>query len=547
MTAASPPRRRPPGFGPQRLVALRRMYQKSPRSKIVETARSARGGTIGTSALSPGTIVGGYAVVRTIGIGGLGVVYEARHQWLDKPVAVKALQSDLADPNAVERFLREGRTAAKLRHPNVVDVSDVTLDGDIPYLVMELLEGEDLAALIAREGLLSPETTIDLLVPIVSALTLAHECNIIHRDLKPRNIFLNRSSLGTITPKVVDFGVSKVTDESVSDLTGSNAFVGTPHYTSPEQARGDKQVDHRCDQFSLGVIAYECLTGWRPFTGNSLFTVLSSVINYEPPSVHTLIPEVPQELAKVVMKLMAKQSANRFDDMRAVGQALLPFATSRIRLAYEHEFPRTTPLPCPTDTSRLRRVSPRLSSTIALSGLNSLRRPLKLAERVPWSTHSSLRGSVKLVLFALTATLGLTGEVSTRSPVPGMPMPSASSDGQRPTMSPQRLAVGVVEEPSSAPEPSVSGGTELSDGRASLAVWTANSLHSERPRLPRDRPIRSPKKARNGSSEIDNPISTAAYVSSSRITTATEPGPKSSPLTDGALPERGVNGAPILR
>jgi len=519
------------------------MYQKSPRSKNVETARSARGGTSGTSALSPGTIVGGYAVVRTIGRGGLGVVYEARHQRLDKPVAVKALQSDLSDPNAVERFLREGRTASKLRHPNVVDVSDVTLDGDIPYLVMELLEGEDLAALIAREGMLSAETTIDLLVPIVSALTLAHDCNIIHRDLKPRNIFLNRCALGTVIPKVVDFGVSKVTDQSVTDLTGSNAFVGTPHYTSPEQARGDKLVDHRCDQFSLGVIAYECLTGWRPFTGNSLFAVLNSVINYEPPSAHSLIPEVPLELAHVVMKLMAKNPADRFDGMRAVGQALLPFASSRIRLAYDNEFPPvTTPLPCQREISRLRGVSPRLSSTTPLSGLNSLRRALKPAETFPRSVLSSLRRAVKLVVVALTATLGLSGEVSPRKTLP-VP-PPASNDGQHAT----RLAFGVVEETSRASGPSNYRGADTYDAQASHAVLTANALQSARPRSPNGRPSAA-MQGQHRSSEIDNPMLNAAYLPTIRTmpAAASERGPKSLPLADSAWPERGVNGAPILR
>ncbi|HEY5959965.1 MAG TPA: serine/threonine-protein kinase, partial [Polyangiaceae bacterium] len=289
--------------------------------------------------LAPGANVGGYVVLRRIGEGGLGIVYEARHQRLGKRVAIKTLNESMAaDPKVWERFLREGRAAAKLRHPNVVDVSDVAFEADRPYLVMELLEGEELSALIKRESPLSVQRTVDLLIPIVSALAHAHDCGVVHRDLKPQNVFLSRSPAGLVIPKVVDFGISKLLNDEPIELTNSRAFLGSPPYMSPEQAGGAKVVEFRSDQFSLGVIAYECLTGFRPFAGDSLFSLLSAVINDEPPPIHSEGAHIPSELAAVITKMMSKAPYDRFDCMRSVGAGFLPFASPMVQFAYEEEF-----------------------------------------------------------------------------------------------------------------------------------------------------------------------------------------------------------------
>lgn len=308
----------------------------------MEKVRSSEAPSFGPT-LAPGTVVGGYDVLRCIGTGGVGVVYEARHRRLDKPVAVKTLHVGLAqDPKMRERFLREGRMAAKLSHPHVVDVSDVALEGEIPYLVMELLRGEDLSALIAREGPLSVERTIDLLIPLISALAVAHDCGIVHRDLKPQNVFLSVTAMGTIVPKILDFGISKYQVDPVTDLTQSRAILGTPHYMSPEQACGARCIDHRSDQFSLGVVAYECISGLRPFAGDSLLAVLNAVTQDEPPPLRSFSPEVPEQLDAIIARMTAKLPKERFGNMRDLGQAFLPYASSRVRFAFEHDFIATS-------------------------------------------------------------------------------------------------------------------------------------------------------------------------------------------------------------
>src|SRR5262252_4179961 len=157
-----------------------------------------------------GSVVGRYLLVRLVGEGGMGAVYEATHQELGKRVAIKTLhQRHAASPERRSRFLREGRAASRIRHPNVADVYDVGIEGAHPYLVMEFLEGEELARLIAREAPLSVQRTADLLVPVVGAVAAAHDLGVVHRDLKPANIFLS-AERGAVRPKVVDFGISKV-------------------------------------------------------------------------------------------------------------------------------------------------------------------------------------------------------------------------------------------------------------------------------------------------------------------------------------------------
>ena len=494
--------------------------------------------------LSPGTIVGGYSLLRVIGAGGLGVVYEARHQWLDKRFAVKALQSELlSDPDACERFRREGRTAAKLRHPNVVDVSDVALDGDTPYLVMELLQGEDLASLIAREGSLSVETTIDVLVPVVSALMLSHECGIVHRDLKPKNVFLNRSALGAVIPKVVDFGVSKVVNETQTDLTGSNACVGTPQYMSPEQARGDKQIDHRCDQFSLGVMAYECLTGWRPFTGDSLFAVLSAVINRDPPSVSTINHAVSPELAAIVAKLMAKAPDNRFDSMYAVGQALLPFASSGIRLAYGNEFsPAAVISPALPEMPRAQTASRVTHSAVRLPALAS--------------TWLRLQRSATLAAAALAATLGLAWGVSPRSSVRGATQspPPMGDSRQGPALTSQAppvrkgapaIRADVDTHYFEVSTTDVYGSGDLRN-RAGLQAASQSRLQPDRASPSW---VKSALGARNLRGLPSSPSATVQVAHSTRAplvpATSAYP-PNALPSANANHPERGVNGALIL-
>src|ERR1700712_5714200 len=183
--------------------------------------------------------LGRYELVSYLGSGGMSDVYVALHTGLRKRVALKLLRSSLrCDSYAVQRFLREGECAARVRHPNVVDVSDVGMENGVPYLVMELLEGETLAQTLARGGRLDLESAVDLLLPILDAVSAVHAAGVLHRDVKPANILLARATDGSVLPKLVDFGIAllpELSDESERAL----GPLGTPHYMSPEQARGE--------------------------------------------------------------------------------------------------------------------------------------------------------------------------------------------------------------------------------------------------------------------------------------------------------------------
>jgi eukaryotic-like serine/threonine-protein kinase len=302
----------------------------------------------------PTTSLGHYAVRAKIGSGGMGDVYDAVHTGLDKRVALKTLRKRyLDDEVVVARFLREGQLASRIRHPNIVDVTDVGMMGGLPCLVMELLEGESLSAMIRREGRLSIETVVDLLLPIVAAVDFAHDHGIVHRDLKPSNVFLSRSWNGEIVPKVLDFGISKLVHDSREALTTDSAFVGTPHYASPELMRAEKLADGRSDQYSMGVILYETTTGIRPFAaqGNNFVALAMAVCKGEYPSPRERNPDLPASFEVVVQRAMALEAHERFLTMRALGEALLPFASPRARMIWKPTFVGRASQPPPPEST----------------------------------------------------------------------------------------------------------------------------------------------------------------------------------------------------
>jgi serine/threonine protein kinase len=270
-----------------------------------------------------------YKLERLLGEGGMGVVYEASHLRLRRRFAIKVLYPEVAaNAEAMARFQQEALITSELGHKNIVEVIDFNhTDAGVPYIVMELLEGEDLEALLEREQRLDPSLTAEILRQVASALQSAHGHGIVHRDLKPSNIFLCQRSAEDTDPhdsavwiKVVDFGISKVLGAS-SSLTKTRFTMGTPGYMSPEQAEGrSKEVDARTDIFSLGAILYEMLSGRPPFEGESIPTVLYKVVHQEPAPLRDF-PDLPSGLEPVLARAMAKAQADRFEDMTSFAQA----------------------------------------------------------------------------------------------------------------------------------------------------------------------------------------------------------------------------------
>ena len=271
-----------------------------------------------------GAVLGGsYEIIRMVGEGGMGRVYEARHQRLQtKRFAVKMLHPDLArQPEVVTRFQREAEASSVISHPHVVDVYDVssTQDGR-PYIVAELLQGEELGNHLDRVGRMTSSAAAHVVRQVASALGAAHAAGVVHRDVKPENVFLLGDG-GHV--KVLDFGISKVGDNK-DGLTKTGTVMGTPDYMAPEQARGDK-VDARADIYAAGAMLYRALTGKKPFEGRDPMATLTAVLTEEPPRPSELNPGVPLALELVIQKAMAKNPAERFQTMAELDAALVPF------------------------------------------------------------------------------------------------------------------------------------------------------------------------------------------------------------------------------
>ncbi len=285
------------------------------------------------SPVAPGDVVGGkYRVERVLGAGGMGVVVAATHVDLGQAVALKFIQTAaLASAGSLERFMREARAAARLRSEHVCRVLDVARDGDHPYMVLELLEGMDLAKVAKHHGPLPVADAVEYVLQACDALVEAHGLGIVHRDLKPQNIFVTRRVNGTPLVKVLDFGIAKNVGAAAAGqmaLTDSSAIIGSPLYMAPEQMRAPKTVDVRIDIWALGVILYALLGGQLPFDGETVTEVCIKVVNEEPTRLLDLRPALERKLVDVVMRCLEKDPEDRWQNVAQLAVELEPFSRS---------------------------------------------------------------------------------------------------------------------------------------------------------------------------------------------------------------------------
>jgi hypothetical protein len=274
-------------------------------------------------------IAGKYRLRKIIGRGGMGAVWQAHNLPLDVDVALKLIRRDRTAPEAAGRLLQEGRAAARLKHPSIVRVFDFgeTERGD-PFIVMELLRGESLAAILRRKKRLTPAVAVQTLLPVASALVSAHQNSIVHRDLKPDNVLIVTDETGALVPKVVDFGIAKLLSNDIDrQVTMAGEVLGSPDYMSPEQARGAENVGEATDVWAFSVVLYETLAGKRPFDGPNYNALIASILTLDPeriPSAHA-----DDDLWAIVRRGLAKSVDQRWHQMKDLGAALALWAVER--------------------------------------------------------------------------------------------------------------------------------------------------------------------------------------------------------------------------
>jgi len=262
-----------------------------------------------------------YRIGRLLGRGGMGAVYLAHELALDRDVAIKVLPPEHAStPQLRERFKREARTAARLSHPNIVPLHTFGEVSGLVYFVMGYVAGESLAARIRRQGPFDSEAARTFLTSVCDALDYAHRQGIVHRDIKPDNILIEANSGA---PLLTDFGIAKATLTD-AQLTTAGQLIGTPHYMSPEQAMGKADVGPRSDLYSLGIVAYEMLSGQRPFEAETPLDALTQRLTHDPRPLGSIVAHVPQDLVQAINRCLQKDPATRWSDAKSLREALVP-------------------------------------------------------------------------------------------------------------------------------------------------------------------------------------------------------------------------------
>ncbi len=434
--------------------------------------------------------IGKYHVVRVIGEGGMGRVYEAIDPMIGRRVAVKTISLNASDADTRARFFREAQAAGRLSHPNLITIYDIGDADGLLFIVMEFLEGMDLSRKL-REEQLPYDTKIQIMSDVCAALAFAHGHDVVHRDIKPANIFITSS--GGV--KILDFGLAR---GAASDMTQTGRILGTPNYMSPEQIRGD-EVDHRADIFSAGVVFYELLTGRKAFEGDTVATTLYKVLETQPQPVHLIDGRLPVMLSDVIERALAKDRAARFQTSRELLEALM--------LAHDR-------------TTQFERANMETMAMQAPLATTNAPTPFPAAA-VP--LHRWPRAAIRWVVVAVV--VGLVGFMLQARRAPDAPPATVSS----PAVS-EALQV-------AAPEATRSG---ISETPASAAPVAPPAEHREQTKAARTTPLERPATREKSSTP---PPSVVTPSSADKASGAT-PAPASPPPTaSGAPPATSISTA----
>ncbi|HSY21539.1 MAG TPA: protein kinase [Polyangiaceae bacterium] len=388
--------------------------------------------------LQPGDVVDGkYAIERIVGRGGAGYVAVARHLVLDRRVALKFLRPELQlEPDLCKRFVREARAAAQMKGPHVARVLDADASRTAgPYLVMEFLEGEDMAVRLRRGGPLRVAEAADCVLQACEAVHEAHALRIVHRDIKPANLFLTATAEGTPFVKVLDFGLSKEIGRAygAENLTDSNHVVGSPHFMAPEQIRTPKDVDERTDIWALGATLFDLLTGHVPFGGGSMMEVCAALFYGPPPTITRYRSDVPPALEAIVLRCLRVEPCERPQSIAELAELLAPFASASARQCVARI--EATGTFGATAVARRTHATQRLAVAIGLAAA------LALAAMVLRARSAPLPPAASPAPPTLALARGVTG------PPPGAPVPHEPPQGGSTLSNARGAELGDSDEP----------------------------------------------------------------------------------------------------
>ena len=431
----------------------------------------------------PGAIFDGkYRIERVLGRGAMAVVFEATHLNLDDRVAIKLLLPELAaNAELVERFMREGRAATRIRSEHVVRVFDVGIADAHPYLVMEYLDGSDLDQVLASDGPMPVALAADYLLQACEAIAEVHARGIVHRDLKPANLFLTRRLDGSPCVKVLDFGISKAAPGDVPDTrtTEPATVMGSPHYMSPEQMLSSTAVDARADVWALGAILHELLVGSPAFTGETIAALSASVLRDAPPSLTALRPDVGPGVEAVVLRCLMKDPGRRYANVAELAFALADFGSASARAAAELISPVLE-----TGTGKLSMPSARPPDVKSIPSAAAL-----LAGTTPPSRPPRPRGRVLGYLMAAVAVVGIGGAIAR------MAVRDEQVERARVTVTNAKVGAPASAAPSVAPSAAPAASVAQLASNAKPAASTATVLAVPTPAPPPAKPTHASRHA----------------------------------------------------